>query len=512
MRIGNSAVRVFCTALLCTSSALASAQINLGGSASSSAAGGIGPSLPIPDVLNADGSIPDQYIVTLNTSALSPALKLLGLEQQIKAILAPIGGGEVLATYDTVMTGFAVRIPAAKLGLLKALPQIAAVEPDYVGKASAVQDNPPNWGLDRIDQRNLPLDSKYGNPDWQGQGAHIYIFDSGINPNHQEFAGRISPIAAAPHNIWVRAVASDPWDCNGHGTFVAGIAAGTLTGVAKKATLHSVRVLDCNKYGSYSGIIAAMDWVAKNAIQPAVANMSLGGPKSTALNNAARALVNANVAVAVAAGNENRSACNVSPASEPSVLTVGGTSKDDSRGYYSNGGGYYSNYGSCLDLFAPGTDIVGPSHTDNTGGVMGTGTSAASPFVAGALAIWRAKWPTYFTAKQQQDGLAIGNSTNNRVINAGAGSPNRLLYIDQAPKAAFEASCNSRNCAFDARSSTDERAIPSYEWNFGDGTTGTGANVAHTYARAGIYSVTLTLTDDTTQTGTTTRLVTVIGL
>lgn len=505
MSIGTYTARLGCAAIFVAASTLAGAQAFASDAvADETSDGGIGPSLPLPDLINPDGTVPDQYIVTLNTAVLGSALNATALEPIIRNLLRSVGGGDVLAIYDTALTGFAVQLPAAKANLLKLLPQVADVEPNRVYTASAVQDNPPNWGLDRIDQTDLPLDGKYGNPYWQGQGAHIYILDSGINPNHQEFAGRISKTAAAPHNIWVKAVASNPWDCNGHGTFVAGVAAGTLTGVAKKATLHSVRVLDCNKQGGTAGIIAAMDWVAKNAQQPAVVNMSLGGARSTALNNAARALVNANVAVAVAAGNENRSACNVSPASEPSVVTVGGTSKDDVRGYYSNGQGYYSNYGSCLDLFAPGTDIVGPSHTNNTGAVMGTGTSAASPFAAGALAIWRAKWPSV-AARTIQDGVIYYHTTPNRVQNAGAGSPNRLLYIDQAPVAAFDYDCDLMNCAFDGTSSTDERAISTYHWDFGDGTTATGANVAHSYAGPGLYRVTLTVVDDTTQSDTTSR-------
>ncbi|HEY1078006.1 MAG TPA: S8 family serine peptidase, partial [Fontimonas sp.] len=424
MRIRTPAFQLCCAALLCASSTLASAALlQPDGSPSAQtpepvdvnalAATGLGSSLPLPEVINADGTIPDQYIVTLKPQAGAP-LQASALETQIQALLKRVGGGEILAVYDAVFPGFAVRIPAAKAALLKLLPQVADIEPDRLISASSVQHSPPSWGLDRIDQRDLPLDDTYHHPDWEGRGAHIYIFDSGINPHHQEFSGRISTTAAAPHHIWVKAVASNPWDCHGHGTYVASIAAGTHAGVAKKATLHSIRVLGCNGKGANSGTIAAMDWLVKNAQQPAVANMSLGGPTSAAVNKAARAMVNANIAVSVAAGNENQNACNVSPASEGSVVTVGGTSKDDYRGYYSDGTGWYSNYGSCLDLFAPGSDIVGAAHNNNTGGVMGSGTSAASPHVAGALAIWRARFPSTSGAIIQ-NGVVQYHTTPDRV-------------------------------------------------------------------------------------------------
>lgn len=505
MRITTLA-RICCATLLSAATVQTYAQLPAGIAGPLPATLGIGPDQPIPQVINADGTIPDQYIVTLKP-VLNSLLKPLNLEQQVQAVLSSVGGGEVLSIYDTVLSGFSVRIPAAKAKLLAALPQVAAIEPNQRLTANAVQNNPSSWGLDRIDQTDLPLDNTYNNPDWQGQGAHIYIIDSGINPNHVEFTGRIG------YSIWLKAVAASPWDCYGHGTHVAGTAAGTNVGVAKKATLHSVRVTDCKGNMTLDGVLTAMNWVAKNAEKPAVANLSLGttSGRSTAWETAARGMVNANIAVAVAAGNQNTLACNRSPSAEPSVLTVGATSKDDIRGYLPSIG-YYSNYGSCVDLFAPGTEIVSAAYNDNSGYLIDTGTSMASPHVAGALALWRARFPTQFTAKQIEDGLVQYHTTPNRITNVGAGSPNRLLYINRAPTAAFSYSCKARNCTFDGTASWDENPTLAYSWDFGDGTTATGATAIHNYAGTGTYSAKLTVTDDTTQTGNITKTVLVIAL
>jgi subtilisin family serine protease len=328
----------------------------------------------------------------------------------------------------------------------------------------------------------------------QGKGTHVYIIDSGINQNHQEFKGRVSN-----QSIWVKAVAGSPWDCNGHGTHVASTAVGTLAGVAKMATLHSVRVTNCKGQMTNSGVVAAMNWVAKYAQKPAVANMSLGTTtgRYTAYETAARGMVNANVVVVVAAGNDGVLACTRSPGAEPSVLTVGATNSDDSRGHIPSR--TYSNYGSCVDLFAPGTDILGATHDNNYNGRYMTGTSMAAPHVTGAAALWRAKYPTR-SAKQVESELIAYHTTPNKVTNAGAGSPNRLLYINRAPTAAFNYNCDASNCSFDGSASSDDRALSKYSWDFGDGITMTGSTAVHTYAKAGMYRVTLTVVDNSQQT------------
>lgn len=502
MRKRKPALLAACVATLLAFSSMASAQLNPAPAPGLLNGGGIGPSLPIPQVLNPDGTIPDQYIVTLKKPL--NLLDNLGFEQQIQLLLKGIGGGEVLSIYDTALYGFAVRIPAAKLNLLKALPQVADVEPDQVLTVSSVQqNNPPSWGLDRIDQASLPLDDKYYSPDWQGEGANIYIMDSGINANHQEFAGRISK--DPNQHVWVKSVASDPWDCNGHGTHVAGTAAGSTVGVAKKATLHSIRVIGCDGRLPESGLLAGMDWVAKYARQPAILNMSLGttGGRSTAIEKAAKAIVNANVMVAVAAGNQGISACNRSPSAEPSVVTVAATRDSDHRWYTSATSA--SNYGSCVDLFAPGVDIVSAAFNNNSGYLIGTGTSMASPHVAGAMAIWRVRFPSA-TASVFQNNLIAYHTTPDKVLDPGWYSPNRLLYIDRSPTAAFTSNCQNMTCSFDGSSSTDDRSAKlTYLWDFGDGTTATTATASHTYAKPGIYKVTLTVGDGTTQTGTASR-------
>jgi serine protease len=416
----------------------------------------------------------------------------------------------VLFAYEYAMRGFAANISAAQAQLLALNPLVASVNPDVRMKAVATQ-NSAVWGIDRSDQRNLPLDGKYSYPDQAGQGAHVYVIDTGLNPNHAEFTGRVgasrnfvAPLlfGSADPNAWA--------DCNGHGTHVSSSATGTSWGIAKKATIHAVRVLDCQGTGSGSAILGGMDWVIANAQQPAVANLSLGtlNGRSTDQETGVRNMVNANIAVAVAAGNDSANACNTSPAAEPAVLTVGATEPNDARASY-------SNFGTCLDLFAPGSNIVAANYNNNTGSTSMSGTSMASPHVAGALALLRAKTPGLSAASVQN--ALMSETTANKVTNPGSGSPNKLLYVansggtpvDNPPVASFTFTCNNLACSFNGSGSTDDNGIASYGWTFGDGSTGSGATPARTYAAAGTYNVTLTVTDGIGQTGTQTKPVTV---
>jgi serine protease len=456
--------------------------------------------------------IPNQYIVTLRKAPDGHALAGLDVASQARQLLATVGGGKVLFAYEYALRGFAVNMTATQAQLLALNPLVASVNPDVKMKTVATQ-NGAVWGIDRADQRDLPLNGSYSYPDQGGQGVHVYVIDTGLNPNHAEFTGRVGTsrnfvggllgFGSVDPNAWT--------DCNGHGTHVSSSATGTSWGIAKKATIHAVRVLDCQGTGSGSAILGGMDWVIANAQQPAVANLSLGtlNGRSTDQETGVRNMVNANIAVAVAAGNDSANACNTSPAAEPAVLTVGATERTDARASY-------SNFGPCLDLFGPGSDIVAANYSNNSGSTSMSGTSMASPHVAGALALLRGQNPGLSAASVQN--ALVADSTPNKVTNPGAGSPNKLLYVansgggtpvDNPPVASFSFSCNNLACSFDGSGSTDDNGIASYSWAFGDASSGTGMTTTRTYAAAGTYNLTLTVTDGIGQTGQQTRAVTV---
>jgi subtilisin family serine protease len=287
--------------------------------------------------------------------------------------------------------------------------RVLFVEEDGIMTADATQTNPP-WGLDRIDQRNLPLNATY-NYNWTGSGVRVYVIDTGIRTTHTQFGGRASNVFDA--------FGGNGSDCNGHGTHVSGTVGGSTYGLAKSALLRGVRVLDCNGSGSTSGVIAGVDWVRQNFIAPAVANMSLGGSASTALDTAVNNLSNAGVAIAVAAGNSNANACNSSPARAANAITTGSTTTTDARSSF-------SNFGTCLDIFAPGSGILSAWFTSNTATATLSGTSMASPHVAGVAALYKQANPSASATTVRN--AIVNNATTNVVTNAGTGSPNRLLY------------------------------------------------------------------------------------
>jgi subtilisin family serine protease len=282
-------------------------------------------------------------------------------------------------------------------------------------QASTIQTG-ATWGIDRIDQRDLPLSTTFSYVN-TGLGVTAYIVDTGIRLSHTQFTGRVSSGYDA-----IDGGSAD--DCNGHGTHVAGTVGGTTVGVAKGVSLVAVRVLDCGGSGTWSGVVAGVDWVAANAVKPAVANMSLGGGASTTLDDAVARAINAGVTFVVAAGNGNtggkaQPACNYSPARVPAAITVGATGSTDAKASY-------SNYGTCVDIFAPGNSILSAWYTSDTAGNTISGTSMASPHVAGVAAL-------YLQSNGAASPATVSNAltsgaTVGKVTNAGTGSPNRLLF------------------------------------------------------------------------------------
>lgn len=331
------------------------------------------------------------------------------------ALLASVRG-QLLASYTNVVKGAAVSVSsgqaAAFLQGAAAHPGVEAIELDQRVTASAGNQATPPWGLDRIDQRSLPLSRSFGYA-YEGTGVRAYIIDTGIRSTHAEFGGRVVPgYSAIPDGLGTG-------DCNGHGTHVAGTVGGATSGVAKGVTLVPVRVLDCSGSGWSSDIVAALDWLAANAQKPAVANMSLGGLGSALLDEAVNRVIAAGIPVVVAAGNSTANACNYSPARVPAAFTVGASTLADTAAGF-------SNFGTCLDMFAPGQGISSAWHTSDTAKATLDGTSMAAPHVTGVAALYLHENPG---AGVEQVYTALrGNATANKISPLLLGSPNALLY------------------------------------------------------------------------------------
>jgi subtilisin family serine protease len=359
-------------------------------------------------------AVPGSYIVVLADAAVGAKA---GSPQAAAAVgstsskLSKGYGATIARSFGSALNGFEASMSEAAAKRLAADPSVAYVEQNHTVSLSATQTG-ATWGIDRIDQRNRPLSTTY-TYSTTASNVTAYIIDTGILYSHSQFSGgRATP--------GYDAVGSGAVDCNGHGTHVAGTVGGSTYGVAKAVKLVGVRVLSCSGSGTNAGVIAGVNWVTQNARKPAVANMSLGGGASTALDTAVRNSITSGVTYALAAGNSNANACNSSPARVPTAITVGATTSTDARASY-------SNYGTCLDIFAPGSSITSSWYSSTSATNTISGTSMASPHVAGAAALVLSTNPN-FTPQQVRDTL-VTNSTPNVVTSPGTGSPNRLLFV-----------------------------------------------------------------------------------
>ena len=352
--------------------------------------------------------IENNYIVVLNDAVVGEHGRF-SIAPFVADELALTHKGKLKHVYQNALNGFAVEMSAEDAERLSDDFRVAFVEEDGAVSIDATQSNPP-WGLDRIDQRARPLNAIY-TFNWTGAGVFAYVIDTGIRTTHTQFGTRASNVFDA--------FGGNGQDCNGHGTHVAGTIGGSTYGVAKSVNLRGVRVLNCSGSGSNSGVIAGVDFVRLNRQNPAVANMSLGGGISSALDTAVNNLANSGVAIAVAAGNSNANACNSSPARAANAITVGSTTTTDARSSF-------SNFGTCLDIFAPGSGILSAYSTSNTATATLSGTSMASPHVAGVAALYKQANPSASATTVRN--AIVNGATTNVVTNPGTGSPNRLLY------------------------------------------------------------------------------------
>lgn len=348
----------------------------------------------------------DRYIVIFKSTVSNPAQEADNLMRG--------SGGQIHFRYSNSIKGFAATIPAAALNGIRNNPNVESVEEDKsirLNQTTSPQGQ-VTWGLDRVDQRDRPLDTQYYFR-YTGAGVTAFVIDTGIRADHAEFTGRILPGYSAV------ADGNGTNDCNGHGTHVSGTIGGTTWGIAKAVKLAPVRVLDCAGSGSLSGVVAGIDWVAGTLIRPAVANLSLGSSKSSTVNAAVAGAFNKGVTMVVAAGNSNADACLYSPSSEPTAITVGATTSSDARASY-------SNFGSCVDVFAPGSSITSAWYTSATATNTISGTSMASPHVAGVAVLALNANPNATPAAVTQ--FILDNATQSRLSSLGTGSPNRLIY------------------------------------------------------------------------------------
>ncbi|WP_455352682.1 S8 family peptidase [Streptomyces sp. SYSU K217416] len=408
----------------------------------------------------APGAIAGSYIVTLDESAADAG------SAEGRA-LAKKFGAKIKKTYHAALNGYAVELTEAQAKKFAADPAVDSVVQNRVFTVSGTQPSPPSWGLDRIDQRNLPLNQSYTYPDKAGEGVTAYVIDTGVRISHSDFGGRASYGYDAIDND------NTAQDGHGHGTHVAGTVAGNAYGVAKKAKIVGVRVLNNQGSGTTAQVVAGIDWVTQNAVKPAVANMSLGGGADSALDTAVRNSIASGITYAVAAGNESTDASTKSPARVGEAITVGATTSSDAKASY-------SNYGSVLDIFAPGSSITSAWNSSDTATNSISGTSMASPHVAGAAALYLADNPS--STPSQVSTALVNAATTGVVTSPGSGSPNRLLYVGggttQPPGKKFE---NTADYAINDNATVESPVTVSGVSGNAPATLSVPVDIKHTY-------------------------------
>jgi subtilisin family serine protease len=354
---------------------------------------------------NVENVVPDRYIVVFKDGFTGDRIRSL-----IEEFIATYDAG-VYQSYSTAIQGFAATLTPIAMEALRAHPDVAYIEAEQVLYLTGEQEDPP-WGLDRIDQRDQPLDDLFSFTS-TGVGVNVYVLDTGIRITHEEFNGRAFNDYSSVND------GRGFEDCNGHGTHVAGIIGGELYGVAKSVNLHNVRVVSCDGTALVSQVISGIDWVTAHHVKPAVANMSLSGERSDSLDQAVKKSIAAGVVYTIASGNDGQDACQMSPARVPAALTVGAVDAYDRVPSF-------SNIGSCLDLFAPGTDVISAWSSSDQATMMLMGTSMAAPFVGGVAALYLEDVPDASPAEVAA--AIVDVATQDRISLTDDRSPNRLLY------------------------------------------------------------------------------------